>query len=123
MEDKDLTTATAEPSGMPRVDESTLTIPLEEWQALKARYGKLYIVDIEIDEDEKYQFFVRRPTRALIESTTANHKDLIKVQDLMVKNLIVAGDMAAIEDGIVYSALISKLGTIVGVAKGFLSKA
>lgn len=99
-----------------------LKIPEAEFRELKAKYGKLYVVDIQVDEDEAYQFIVRRPTRVLIEAV-ADTKDITKTNDMIIKGMVVGGDRDALEDGLVYSALMSKLGEVMQSASGFLSKA
>lgn len=109
-------------TGLKQVDLKKLKIPEAEFQELKAKYGRLYVVDIQVDEDEAYQFIVRRPTRILIEAV-ADTKDIAKTNDMIIKGMVVGGDRKALEDGLVYSALMSKLGEVMQSASGFLSKA
>lgn len=109
-------------TGLKQVDLKKLKIPEAEFQELKAKYGRLYVVDIQVDEDEVYQFIVRRPTRMLIEAV-ADTKDIAKTNDMIIKGMVVGGDRKALEDGLVYSALMSKLGEVMRSASGFLSKA
>lgn len=109
-------------TGLKQVDLKRLKIPEAEFQELKAKYGRLYVVDIQVDEDEAYQFIVRRPTRILIEAV-ADTKDIAKTNDMIIKGMVVGGDRKALEDGLVYSALMSKLGEVMQSASGFLSKA
>lgn len=100
-----------------------LKIPIAEFEQLKTKYGKLYVIDIKLDEDEIYQFVVRRPTRDLL-SALAKHKDDIdKANDLIIKNMVVAGDKNALDDGLVYARLMKETSKIIEQGSSFLSKA
>lgn len=100
-----------------------LKIPLAEFEQLKARHGKLYVIDIQIDEDEKYQYIVCRPTRNLLSAIAKYKDDLDKANDLILKNMVVAGDMDALEDGIVFARLMKDTAKIIEQGTSFLSKA
>lgn len=110
---------------IPTFDIETLTVVTrQEFDALQAKYGKLYVINVEIDESEKHQFIVRRPTRQhleLIES--CRKKDLSKVNDIIIKNYTVAGDTDALNDGIVYSGFVAEIIKITQQVKSFLAKA
>lgn len=109
-------------TGLKQADLNRLKIPEAEFQELKAKYGRLYVIDVQVDEDETYQFIVRRPTRMLIEAV-ADTKDVAKTNDMIIKGMVVGGDRKILEDGLVYSALMLKLGEVMQSASGFLSKA
>lgn len=94
-----------------------------EFDELEAKYKHLYIVDIAFDEKERYQFISRRPTKEVIEAVNENKGSAFKVADLMVKNMIVAGDMDALDDGVVYSRLLECLTGIVKDGKKLFTKA
>lgn len=98
-------------------------ITQEEFDALEAKYKHLYIVDITFDGEERYQFISRRPTKEVIEATNENKGSAFKVADLMVKNMVVAGDMDVLEDGVVYSRLLECLTGIVKDGKKLFTKA
>lgn len=100
-----------------------LKIPLAEFEQLKAKHGKLYVIDIQIDEDEKYQYIVCRPTRNLLSAIAKYKDDLDKANDLILKNMVVAGDMEALEDGIVFARLMKDTAKIIQQGTSFLFKA
>lgn len=99
-----------------------LKIPLSEFTALKAKHKHLYVVDIRLAKDETYQFIACRPGRSLID-LIAETKEVNKVNDMMLKNMIVAGDREALGDGLVYTAVLRELAKITRQASGFLARA
>lgn len=94
-----------------------------EFDELEAKYKHLYIVDIAFDEKERYQFISRRPTKDVIAAVGTNKDNPFKVADLMITNMIVAGDTEALEDGVVYSRLLECLTGIVKDGKKLFTKA
>jgi hypothetical protein len=94
-----------------------------EFEELEAKYKHLYVVDVAFDDKERYQFIVRRPTRNVIEAVGANKGDVFKVADLMITNMVVAGDTDALDDGVVYSRLLECLTGIVQEGKKLFTKA
>jgi hypothetical protein len=77
------------------------------------------------EEGEQYQFLIKRPDRGLIKMLLplAEAKKIDEFAEKAVKNLIVGGDMAALEDGIVYMGVVSQLRQTISPAQSFLSKA
>lgn len=100
-----------------------LKIPQAEFDKLKAKYGRLYVIDINIDEDESYQFIVIRPTRQLLSALAKYKDDIDKANDMIIKNMVVGGDMEGLDDGIVYASLMKDIARIIDQGKSFLSKA
>lgn len=119
-----LAIAIAAVPAIPVFDYEKLTVVTrQEFEALQAKYGKLYIVNIEIDETESYQYILRRPTRQHLE-LIEHHKDsLTKANDIIIKNMVVAGDTEALNDGIVYAGFGLEAGKIVQQARSFLYRA
>lgn len=105
-----------------KFDPGKIKIPEGQFNELKAKHGKLYVIDVTIDDDESFQFIARRPSRSLIDAI-ASTKDLTKSNDMIVKNMILAGDTDALDDGLVYSSLLKSLGGVMKTATNFLSKA
>ena len=110
---------------IPAFDFKNLKVVTEsEFSALQAKYGKLYVVDINIDKNETYQFIVRRPTRQHLEIIASYGSDVTKINDFTIKNLVVAGnENNALDDGLVYSAFNTEISKIIGESSSFLSKA
>jgi hypothetical protein len=94
-----------------------------EFSALQAKYGKLYVLDISIDDDESYQFVLRRPTRQHLELIESHKNDTDKVNDIIIKNLVVAGDIVQLDDGIVYARFMAETARIISQGSAFLSRA
>lgn len=87
---------------------------------LKAKYtGK------EIEPGEQYQFLIRRPDRGLIKMLLPLAQDgkLDDFSDKAVKNLVIGGDMQALEDGLVFMGVVSQLKGMISPAQSFLSNA
>lgn len=95
----------------------------EEFNALEAKYKRLYILDITFDADEHYQFIARRPTKDVIQAMGESKDAPFKIADMMIKNMIVAGNMEDLEDGVVYSRVIELLTGIVKEGKKLFTRA
>ena len=104
-------------------DTTSLIISADELEMLKAKYKRLYVIDICFDEDEKYQFIARRPNRQTIDAIVSNKGNTSKMMDILIKNMIVAGDINAIEDGIVYSRVLEALTSIIKEGKKLFTRA
>ena len=94
-----------------------------EFEALKTKHGKAYIISID-DEGKALHYAVVRPSRAVIAavSEAAGKQDVAKVNELLVKNLIKLGDTNALEDGTIYLTVIAELGKLMEPTKSFLHK-
>jgi hypothetical protein len=91
---------------------------------LQAKYGKLYVIDVAIDADESYQFLIRRPTRQILELIESSKSDVSKVNDIIIKNLVVAGnEMNVLDDGIVFAQFNLQAAKIIQQGQAFFSKA
>lgn len=79
----------------------------------------------EIEPGEQYQFLIRRPDRGLIKMLLPLAQDgkLDDFSDKAVKNLVVGGDMQALDDGIVFMGVVSQLKGMISPAQSFLSNA
>ena len=109
-------------------DVSTLTcVSAVEFDQLKARYRFLYVINVVIGDvigdDERYQFIVKRPDRALFSAIADSKDDIDAANDLIVKNLMVAGDKDALDDGLVFAGFIQQVGHVMQQGKGFFVKA
>ncbi len=78
-----------------------------------------------ISAGEEYRFLVRRPDRGMIKMLMplATDGKIDEFSDKAVKNLVVGGDMSALEDGLVYMGVITQLKDMISPAQSFLSKA
>jgi hypothetical protein len=103
--------------------ENLTVVTRQEFETLRAKYGKLYVIDITIDETESYQYILRHPTRQHLELIESHVGDTSKVNDIVIKNLVVAGDPEALNDGVVFAVFNSRAGEIIQQALGFLTKA
>lgn len=104
--------------------ENLKCVTQEQYSALVAKFGKLYVIDVSIDKDETYQFILRRPTRQLLELIAASKGDVSKANDIIIKNLVVAGnENNLLDDGLVYSRFATQIERILSEGQAFLSKA
>lgn len=78
-----------------------------------------------IETGEQYQFIAKRPDRGLIKMLLpiAEAKQIDEFADKAVKNLIVGGDMTALDDGLVYMGVVAQLKEIIQPAQSFLANA
>jgi hypothetical protein len=104
---------------------------------LKLKFGHIKIITVEVepaqlDEQgneitpaELYQFLVKRPDRGLIKMLLplAQNGKLDEFTDKAIKNLVVGGDLNALDDGIVFMGVSSQLKEMIAPAQTFLSKA
>lgn len=95
----------------------------DRFEELQVKYGKLYVLDVVIDESESYQFILRRPDRKTLEAIEANKNDTAKVNDMIIKNLLVSENEKALDDGIVYAQFMAQSAKIIRQGSAFLSKA
>lgn len=75
---------------------------------------------------DKYQFVVRRPDRGHIKMLMPLAGDKTKIDDFSdkaVKNLVVGGDIDALEDGLVFMGVVTHLQKMIAPAASFLSRA
>lgn len=95
----------------------------EAFAELQAKYKHLYVIDVVVDKGEAYQFILRRPTRDII-MALGDTNDATKRSDMIIKNLVVAGNEDnVLDDGVVFSAFMSRSAEILNDAQHFLSKA
>jgi hypothetical protein len=98
-------------------------ITVEEFQKLKERFLHLYVIDVVIDDDESYQFIVRRPDRALLSAIADKKNNVDAANDMIIKNLMVAGNASALDDGLVFAGFMKQVGWVMQSAKSFFGKA
>nr|DAY25449.1 MAG TPA: hypothetical protein [Caudoviricetes sp.] len=95
----------------------------EAFAELQAKYKHLYVIDVVVDKGEAYQFILRRPTRDII-MALGDTNDATKRSDMIIKNLVVAGNEDnVLDDGVVFSAFMSRSAEILNDAQHFLFKA
>lgn len=111
------------PEVQPEAKSKLWVISQADFDALEAKYRHLYIIDVAFDANERYQFISRRPTKDVINAQAQNKNDVTKITDMMIKCMIVAGDMDALEDGVVYSRVLECLTGIVKEGKKLFTKA
>lgn len=104
-------------------DSKLWIVTEQEFAELKARYKQLYIIDISFDVNERYQFIARRPTKDVIQAIGSKKDEPFAVADMMIKNMIVAGNLNDLEDGVVYSRIIEQLTSITREGKKLFTKA
>lgn len=104
-------------------DISKLRISEPEFDALKARHKNLYVLDVVIDPTESYQFITCRPSRDMLRAVNESKGNINKINDLIEKNMVVGGDIDALDDGVVYGRVMKALGKIVNQGQTFLGKA
>lgn len=114
----------------------TASITPEIIQDLRLKYGTVKLITIEVEpaeldekgkiikEAECYQFIVRRPDRGLIKMLTglAEKGDFDVFSESIIKNLVVAGDIESLDEGVVFIGVVGQLKGMISPANSFLSK-
>lgn len=91
---------------------------------MQAKLGKLYVIDVSIDTDESYQFLLRRPTRQHLEIIESYKSDVTKINNFIIKNLVVAGNETnVLDDGVVFAQFNAQAAKIIRQGEAFLGKA
>ncbi|GAB6123079.1 hypothetical protein [Dysgonomonas termitidis] len=106
--------------------EKLWIIDQPEFDDLEAKYRKLYVIDVAIDADERYQFIARRPSKDLIDSLAACKDNINEVTDTMIKNMLVRHSRfnpEELEDGVVYQHVLTALTAISRQGKQLFTKA
>lgn len=117
--------------------DENCSIPKTELDALKAKYGKIKIITVVVEEPvrdddgnvvsaEVYYYAARRPDKGQVRMLMdfANKKNEDKFISSAIKNLIVGGDMEALEnDGLVYMGIIPQIQGLLKPYQSFLTKA
>ena len=95
-----------------------------QFHDLQSKHGRLYQINVTIDDTESYTFFAKRPTRSLLSmiASYASKQDYDKINDVTIANMIVAGDMTALEDGVVFSRVTEEITKLMKLGESFLSK-
>ncbi len=98
-----------------------------DYVAAAAKHGekKLYHIHIEVDEDESYDYLAVRPSKSVMMAVADyGKKELIdQANAVLIKNCVLAGDMDALEDFMVYSYVMNNLRKITEQAETFFNKA
>jgi hypothetical protein len=94
-----------------------------QWEA---KYGKSRVSDLEVVVDDKtYRFVLRKPDRAVLKAIGrhAAKEDVDKVNDVLIKNCVLGGDMEALEkDGEVYLEVLESVNLLKSKAKSTIKK-
>ncbi len=112
------------------------SIPTDELNALKNKYGKIKVVSVVPEEPsrdaegnilncEVYFFALRRPNKGQVRMLTSFAKQRKEDEfiESAIKNLVVGGDMEALEDGIVYMGVASQIDRLLKPYESFLVSA
>lgn len=95
-----------------------------EHAELKARFGKrLRHVKVVVDEDERYDYLLARPSKDVILAMANHRDDLDKANELLINSCVVAGDRQALEDSAVYTTLLTAISEMIKGQAAFIAKA
>jgi len=98
-------------------------VTLQDLTELYAKHKKLYVIDVVIDNDESYQFLMRRPTRNHLEILRGYGNDITEINNFVIKNLVLAGDSNnELDDGVVFTSFNQHAEKIIMEGESFLSK-
>lgn len=96
----------------------------EQHNEMRARYGKrLKMLTVQVDEDERYDFLLVRPTKDTILAMESVRDDLNAANELLLNTCVVAGDRSALEDSAVYTSVLGAVAELIKGQAAFISKA
>lgn len=95
----------------------------EELDKLKAKYGKVKIVDVE-DEEEVYRIYLKRPDFETIKAVNKIAKsDDLEASKIFLRNCMVEGAKEVLEDGVLFVAASSAASELLTSTKATLKNA
>lgn len=104
--------------------EQNGTLSEAEIAKLKARYGRIYIVEVEDDDSEVYVAYFKRPDMSTLAAMTKMAKtDDIQAGKILVENCFVGGSEAVKTDPALFVATVGQLGHVVGSVKARIKNA
>ena len=96
----------------------------EEHAELKTKYGKrLKYVTVQVDEDERYDYLIVRPSKNILLAMAKKKDDLEVANDILIRNCVAAGNMKALDDSAVYTSVLTAIGQLIAGQAAFISKA
>lgn len=103
--------------------EQNGTLTEQEIAKLKARHGRIYVVEVE-DDDETYVAYFKRPDMSTLAAMTKMAKsDDIQAGKILVENCFVGGSEAVKTDPALFVATVGQLGHVVGSVKARIKNA
>ena len=96
----------------------------EEHAELKTKYGKrLKYVTVQVDEDERYDYLIVRPSKNILLAMAKKKDDLEEANDILIRNCVASGNMKALDDSAVYTSVLTAIGQLIAGQAAFISKA
>lgn len=82
------------------------TTPKYDVEALKRKYGKIYLVEVEDPSGTPLEFVLRQPDRNVMGAVAkVANSDPFKAGVILVENCLLYGDKTALDDITVFSAV------------------
>lgn len=82
------------------------TTPKYDLEALKRKYGKLYLIEVENPGGSTLEFVLRQPDRNVMGAVAkVANSDPFKAGVILVENCLVFGDKTELDDITVFSAV------------------
>lgn len=105
--------------------ESIKSFTKDDYTALIAQGLKPNHLKVDLGDGEVYHFLAVRPSKSVMQAVglAGREQDFDKANDLMIKNCIKAGDMDALDDGIVYTAVLQALSQSMAAVTATFTKA
>ena len=105
--------------------ESIKSFTKADYTALIAQGLKPSHLKVDLGDGEVYNFLSVRPSQSVMRAIglAGRDQDFDKSNDLLIKNCIKAGDMEALEDGVVYTAILQALSQSMSAVTATFTKA
>lgn len=96
----------------------------QEVDGLKATYGKVILIEVDVEENATLYYFFKPADMATLSATaTVAQKDPMKAAKVVVKNCCVRGDIQrALSDASVLPAIAQHMDSVLEVAKSRVKK-
>ena len=105
--------------------ESIKSFTKADYTALIAQGLKPSHLKVDLGDGEVYNFLSVRPSQSVMRAIglAGRDQDFDKSNELLIKNCIKAGDMQALEDGVVYTAILQALSQSMAAVTATFTKA
>lgn len=91
---------------MENIARNTDEVPTYDVEALKRKWGKIYLIEVENPEGTPLEFILRQPDRKIMSAVSKiANSDPFQAGIVLVENCLLYGDRKALEDVTVFAAV------------------
>ncbi len=81
--------------------------------ALKAKYGAVYLIEVDNPDGDPHQFYLKKPDRIIMGAVAKlGSSDPFRAASTLIENCLLAGDKKLLEDMSIFSAVSEQFETV-----------